>query len=171
MPFNHRQLALVGAALAGMSGYSAACAQAAHGGDRRQTVGDWLIEDVADEGGRTVRLGRDVDDVHVGYEFWIPREADRIGRIADVRRFTCSHGGGETVRPDAGPAPEAGRADLIRGLEHCSVPADAQSEMLDGFVPAYAAAWAWVVEERAGAAAGTMTVGAAAQPGRGQLAP
>ena len=156
--------AFAAATLAGTSGISPLSAQAGANGDRHRNVGAWTIEDVADEGGRSVRLGRDVEEVHVGYEFWIPREADRIARIGDVRRLTCSHGGGETVRIDAGPAPEAARNDLTEGLEHCSVPADAHGAILDGLEDAYAAAWAWVAEERAAAAAGTMRVGAAARP-------
>jgi len=164
MPSVMLRLALAAALLGGTSGLSALSAQAGANGDRHRTVGNWTIEDVAEEGGRTVRLGRDVEDVHVGYEFWIPRETDRIARIGDVRRLTCSHGGGETVRIDAGAAPEAARSDPIEGLAHCSVPASSHGPILDGLEGAYAAAWEWVVEERATAAAGTMRVGPSARP-------
>jgi len=161
MPSVMLRLAVAAALLGGTSGLSALSTQAGANGNRHLSVGSWTIEDSADDGGRTVRLDRDVEDVHVGYEFWIPREADRIARIGDVRRLTCSHGGGETVRIDSAPAPEAARSDLVEGLTHCSVPADSQGAILDGLEAAYAAAWAWVVEERAAAAAGTMRVGPA----------
>jgi len=51
-----------------------------------------------------------------------------------------------------------------RRLERCSVPASSQDAILEGLESAYAAAWAWVAEERAAAAAGTMKVGPAAGP-------
>jgi hypothetical protein len=161
MSSRSRIVAALGAALlTAAAGFSVLAAQTEDNGDRRRALGGWLVEDVADDGGRAVRVSHAVGDVRVGYEFWLPAEANRIALGAVVEHFNCGVQGGAVERPDISLPVDQARTEIAQGLATCEVAAEDQRSPLVGFEQAYALAWSWLQEERANAASGTMISGA-----------
>lgn len=141
--------------LTGLAGAAILAAQPAPGEDRRRAVGDWLIEDVAEEdGGRIVRMTRTADDYSLEYHVSFWRGNARPNRGASAQRLTCLRGGeeGGTEAADAAQA-SALRARLADYLAACEASPQEAEAALEGFERAFALASAWAEEAEAATAA------------------
>ncbi len=152
--------------LAALIGPAVAAAQP-EGGDRRRTVGGWLVEDRAEEdGGRFVQLSRHADGARIRYfaAFW--RGNDGRVQGVSVERSDCTNGEeiGRRVIPEAG----ALRATLAGLLAACAVAPRRIDAALAGFDRAYARALDWAAEAEAATAA---EAGAIAAYGNDNAAP
>lgn len=150
-----RRLALAAVSLAGMAGAVIALAQPDGARDRRRAVGDWLVEDVAeDDGGRIVRMTRTADDYSLEYHasFWRGNSAPARG--ASAQRLNCMRGGeeGGDDRARDPRAPEL-RARLAGYLAECEIPPGEVDAALEGFERAFALASVWAREAAAATAA------------------
>ena len=122
--------------------------------DRRRAVGDWLVEDVADQedGIRTVHLRREEGDYNIDYHMWLragPTVIESHGFAVD--RLNCARGMEETTEgQDATPVDAAAvRGRLVAYLEECEAPAAEVAALLDGYERAFRLARAWADERLA----------------------
>ena len=122
--------------------------------DRRRAVGNWLVEDVADQedGIRRVHVRREEGDYSIDYHMWLragPTVIESHGFAVD--RLNCARGMEETTEgEDATPAdPAAVRARLVAYLEECEAPAAEVAALLEGYERAFALARTWADERLA----------------------
>jgi hypothetical protein len=130
-------------------------ALSAQSDDRRRAVGDWLVEDVADEvGGRVLRMEREAGDYHLLYHLSLPYEATRYQSQGFlVWRLNCGQGGEESLPGGvAGAQAAAVRARLATYLERCETPAGDAADLLRDFDRAFALLAEWGALGEVGAA-------------------
>ncbi len=141
--------------LTALAGAAILAAQPAPAEDRRRAVGDWLVEDVAEEdGGRIVRMTRDADDYRLEYHMSFWRGNSGPNRSASAQRFTCMRGdgeGGDEARAEVNPA--GLRARLAAYLAACEASPQEVEAALQGFERAFALAAAWGEDAEASTAA------------------
>lgn len=130
-------------------------ALSAQSDERRRAVGDWLVEDVYDDGGgRILRLSRETGDYRLDYHLNLgPNDAAYGSQGFLVWRLNCGQGGEESIAGGlAGvEAADAGRR-LTDYLTRCETPDADAAELMDGFDRALALAVEWGAETEATAA-------------------
>ena len=130
--------------------------------ERRQTVGGWLLEYVAEsDGGLVVRMGREGEGYRLHYHevFW--RGNYGPARSVTSRWRDCG-GGGEESGENAAPALEAGalRRRFADQLAECGADETEIGTALRDLEPAFAIAAAWTAEAAAATAAEAAAIAA-----------
>lgn len=124
--------------------------------DRRRAVSDWLVEDVADEDGRTIRIGREVGDYSLDFHMRLRQGAhDVYAEGYLVGRLSCSRGEEESIAARAATYAQQVRAHLVESLARCEAPPHEVEALLQGFDRAFRLANAWADERVAELASAT----------------
>ena len=125
-------------------------ALSAQSDERRRAVGDWLVEDVYDDGGgRILRVSRESGDYRLDYHLgFAPGQAAYGSQGFLVWRFNCGQGGEESLGGGGLAAVDADavRTRLAGYLERCETPDAEAAELLRGFERALRLAAEWGAE-------------------------
>lgn len=114
--------------------------------DRRRAVGDWLVEDVAEDMGRAVHLRRDEGDYSIDYHLWLDPGMSRLGAQGFlIGRLNCARGGEESIDSDAIDA-AATRRRIEEYLAGCEAPPEEVAALLQDYDRAFQLARLWAQE-------------------------
>jgi hypothetical protein len=130
-------------------------ALSAQSDERRRAVGDWLVEDVYDDGGgRILRVSRESGDYRLEHHLSFgPGQTAYGSQGFLVWRFNCGQGGEESLGGGlAAVEPAAVRTRLAGYLERCETPDAEAAELLRGFERALRLAAEWGAETEVAAA-------------------
>jgi len=118
------------------------------GSERRRAVGDWMVEDVAEDTSRAVHIRREEGDYSIDYHLWLEPGSDRVSAHGFlIGRLNCARGGEESVAGSIDAA--AVRRRIEEYLGGCDAPPQDVAALLQGYDRAFELAHQWADERAA----------------------